>query len=44
LGVNNLLDREPPEEIYWSEGWPWYNRALHSGRGRFLYARYKYTF
>ena len=44
LGVNNLLDREPPEEIYWSEGWPWYNRALHSARGRFLYARYKYTF
>ncbi len=44
IGINNLFDAEPPEELYWSEGWPWFNRALYSARGRFLYARYKYTF
>jgi outer membrane receptor protein involved in Fe transport len=44
FGINNLFDTEPPEELYWTEGWPWYNRALHSARGRFLYARYKYKF
>jgi outer membrane receptor protein involved in Fe transport len=44
FGINNLFDAEPPEELYWSEGWPWYNRALYSARGRFLYARYKYAF
>lgn len=44
LGINNLFDEKPPEETFWDEGWPWYNRALHSARGRFLYARYKHTF
>ena len=44
FGISNLFDEEPPEELYWSEGWPWFNRALHSARGRFLYARYKYVF
>ncbi len=44
LGINNLFDEKPPEETFWDEGWPWYNRALHSARGRFLYARYKHAF
>ena len=44
FGITNLFDEDPPEEFYWGEGWPWFNRALYSARGRFLYARYKYAF
>ncbi|MBK1720757.1 TonB-dependent receptor [Thiocystis violacea] len=43
LGIDNLFDAEPPEDVY-LEGWPFYNRSLHDARGRFIYARYKYTF
>jgi iron complex outermembrane recepter protein len=44
FGITNLFDEDPPEEFYWGEGWPWFDRALYSARGRFLYARYKYAF
>ena len=43
LGIDNIFDAEPPEDPY-MEGWPFFNRALHSARGRFLYARYKHEF
>jgi len=43
LGMDNMFDAEPPEDPY-LEGWPFFNRALHSARGRFLYARYKHAF
>ena len=39
LGVQNLFDKEPPEDPFF-EGWPFINRALHNPRGRFVYFRY----
>lgn len=42
-GINNLFDQEPPEDPF-LEGWPFFNRALHSARGRFFYANYKHEF
>ncbi len=43
VGATNLFDEEPPEDPY-LEGWPFFNRALHSARGRFLYAQYGHEF
>lgn len=43
LGVDNLADQAPPLDPNF-EGWPFFNRALHNPRGRFLYAGYKYEF
>lgn len=43
FGMENLLDEEPPEDVY-LEGWPFFNRALHNPRGRFFYLRYKHEF
>ena len=43
LGVKNLFDKEPPEDPF-LEGWPFFNRALHSARGRFMYAQYGHEF
>lgn len=39
FGVDNVFDQEPPEDPFF-EGWPFFNRALHNPRGRFLYLRY----
>jgi outer membrane receptor protein involved in Fe transport len=46
LGVRNLFDEEPPEDPFYVEdpGWPFFNKALHDPRGRFLYARYRHEF
>ncbi len=43
LGVDNLFNKAPPEDPNF-EGWPFFNRALHNPRGRFLYVRYQYQF
>jgi outer membrane receptor protein involved in Fe transport len=43
LGIQNLFDKEPPEDPF-LEGWPFFNRALHDPRGRFLYLRYRHQF
>lgn len=43
IGVQNLFDEEPPKDPF-AEGWPFFNRALHSPRGRFGYLRYEYSF
>ena len=43
LGINNLFDSDPPEDPY-LEGWPFFNRALHSARGRFFYLSYTHDF
>ena len=43
LGIDNLLDQAPPEDPFF-EGWPFFNRALHNPRGRFVYLRYQHTF
>ncbi|MGB5774550.1 MAG: TonB-dependent receptor, partial [Sedimenticolaceae bacterium] len=43
LGINNLFDKEPPKDPYY-EGWPFFNRALHDPRGRFLFTRYEHRF
>ena len=43
VGVENLLDKEPPEDPF-LEGWPFFNRALHNPRGRFFYLRYRHQF
>lgn len=43
LGIDNLFDQQPPEDPF-LEGWPFYNRALHNPRGRFLYLRGQYDF
>ncbi len=43
VGVDNIFDREPPLDPNF-EGWPFFNRALHNPRGRYLYAGYKYEF
>ncbi len=43
LGVENLFDKEPPEDPF-LEGWPFFNRALHNPRGRFFYLRYRHQF
>ena len=41
FGVDNLFDREPPEDPF-LEGWPFFNRALHDPRGRFFFLRYEH--
>ncbi len=41
-GIKNATDEEPPfskENL-----WPWYNQALYSPAGRFVYAEIKHTF
>lgn len=43
LGVDNVFNKAPPEDPNF-EGWPFFNRALHNPRGRFLYVRYQYEF
>ncbi len=43
LGIDNLFDREVPEDPY-LEGWPFHNRALHDATGRFIYTRYHHKF
>ena len=46
VGVDNLLDESPPEDPFYVDdpGWPFFNKALHDPRGRFLYAGYKQEF
>lgn len=43
FGVDNLFNNHPPKDPY-LEGWPFFNRALHDPRGRFLYLRFRYEF
>ncbi|WP_299729414.1 TonB-dependent receptor [uncultured Endozoicomonas sp.] len=41
-GVKNATDEEPPFSK--ETQWPWYNQALYSPTGRFVYAEMKHTF
>jgi iron complex outermembrane receptor protein len=43
LGAENVFNSHPSEDPF-LEGWPFFNRALHSPRERFLYARFKYEY
>ena len=43
LGADNIFNNQPPKDPF-LEGWPFFNRALHNPRGRFLYLRYQYAF
>ncbi len=43
LGVENIFNNQPPKDPYF-EAWPFFNRALHNPRGRFLYLRYRYAY
>jgi len=43
LGAENIFNNQPSKDPY-LEGWPFFNRALHNPRGRFLYLRYRYAF
>jgi iron complex outermembrane receptor protein len=43
LGIDNLFDEKPPEDPYF-QGWPFFNRALHNARGRYVYLGYSHTF
>ena len=43
LGIKNVFDTDPPADPD-TNGWPFYNQALHSPRGRYYYARYKQQF
>ncbi len=46
FGVKNLFNEEPPTDPFYERDplWPFYNKALHDPRGRFLYARYSHEF
>ena len=43
LGAENLFDNQPSKDPF-LEAWPFFNRALHNPRGRFLYLRYRYAY
>mgnify|MGYP000488259008 CR=1 FL=1 len=43
IGVDNVFDQDPPEDPFY-EGWPFFNRALHDPRGRFLFMRLEHSF
>ena len=43
IGTNNVFNESPPEDPNF-EGWPFFNRALASPRGRFVYLRAQYEF
>ena len=43
LRVDNIFDNQPSKDPY-LEGWPFFNRALHNPRGRFLYLGLAYEY
>jgi len=43
VGSINVFDTAPPKDPYF-ENWPFYNRALASPRGRFVYMQAQYEF
>jgi outer membrane receptor protein involved in Fe transport len=42
LGADNVFNNQPPKDTF-LEAWPFFNRALHNPRGRFLYLRYQHA-